>query len=65
MKPAAVPKSPLRLVCICDTHGFHRKLTLPPGDKLIHSGDFMVKGSSTEEIDDFNAWLGTLPFRIN
>jgi Icc-related predicted phosphoesterase len=30
---------------------------------LIHSGDFMVNGSSTEEIDDFNAWLGTLPFR--
>jgi predicted phosphohydrolase len=63
MKRAAVPTSPLRLVCIGDTHGFHRKLTLPPGDILIHCGDFMVNGSSTEEIDDFNVWLGTLPFR--
>jgi predicted phosphohydrolase len=63
MKRAATPKGPLRLVCIGDTHGFHRRLTLPPGDILIHSGDFMVNGSSTEEIDDFNAWLGTLPFR--
>jgi Icc-related predicted phosphoesterase len=50
----------LRIVCVGDTHGFHRKLTLPPGDILIHSGDF--DGRSVEEIDDFNAWLGSLPF---
>ena len=54
-------KGSLRLVCIGDTHGFHRRLTLPPGAILIHSGDF--EGGSVEEIDDFNAWLGTLPFR--
>ena len=54
------PTDPLHLVCIGDTHGFHRKLTLPPGDTLIHSGDF--DGRSVEEIDDFNAWLGSLPF---
>ena len=53
----------LRLVCIGDTHGFHRRLTLPGGNILIHSGDFMVNGSSTDEIDDFNAWLGEQPFR--
>lgn len=51
----------LRLVCIGDTHGRHRKLELPSGDILIHSGDF--DGRSVEEIDDFNAWLGSLPFR--
>ena len=56
-------KKLLRLVCIGDTHGHHRKLNLPSGDILIHSGDFMVDGSSLDEIDDFNAWLGSLPFR--
>jgi Icc-related predicted phosphoesterase len=56
-------KRALCLVCIGDTHGHHRKLKLPVGDILIHSGDFMVDGSSVEEIDDFNLWLGSLPFR--
>ena len=56
-------KRSLRLVCIGDTHGHHRKLKLPAGDILIHSGDFMVDGSSIEEIDDFNSWLDSLPFR--
>ena len=39
-KPKKTEKKTLRLVCIGDTHGFHRKLILPPGDILIHSGDF-------------------------
>jgi len=60
-KPGGGEKKALRLVCIGDTHGFHRKLILPPGDILIHAGDF--DGRSVEEVDDFNAWLGTLPFR--
>ena len=59
-EPRLEPRS-LRLVCIGDTHGFHRKLELPPGDILIHSGDF--DGRSVEQLHDFNAWLGTLPFR--
>jgi predicted phosphodiesterase len=53
----------LRIVCISDTHGLHRKLLLSEADILIHAGDFMVHGRSTEEIDDFNDWLGSLPFR--
>ncbi len=55
--------SEMRIVCISDTHGLHRKLVLPEADILIHAGDFMVHGCSTEEIDDFNEWLGTLPYR--
>jgi len=62
-KPAPDRTGPLRIVCISDTHGFHRKLVLPAGDILIHSGDFMVDGRSVEEIDNFNLWLGSLPFR--
>jgi len=60
-KKAAPAVGPLRLVCIGDTHGFHRKLDLPAGDILIHAGDF--DGRSVEAVDDFNGWLGTLPFR--
>lgn len=62
-EPNQRKKKTLRLVCLGDTHGFHRRLVLPPGDILIHSGDFMVDGKSVEEIDDFNAWLGSLPYR--
>jgi Icc-related predicted phosphoesterase len=53
----------VRIVCLSDTHGLHRRLTLPQADILIHSGDFMVHGRSTDEIDDFNAWLGSLPHK--
>ena len=60
MKHTPVQDSLLLLVCIADTHGFHRKLTLPPGDILIHAGDF--DGRTVEQIDEFNAWLGELPF---
>lgn len=55
------PTTALRLVCISDTHGFHRDLDLPPGEILIHAGDF--DGHSVEAVDDFNCWLGELPFR--
>ncbi len=60
-KPKGAEKKSIRLVCIADTHGFHRKLDLPAGDILMHAGD--LDGCSVEAIDDFNAWLGTLPFR--
>jgi Icc-related predicted phosphoesterase len=64
LKTIDPPENPeMRIVCISDTHGLHRKLVLPEADILIHAGDFMVHGRSTEEIDDFNEWLGSLPYR--
>jgi predicted phosphodiesterase len=30
----------MRIVLISDTHGLHRQLEVPPGDLLIHAGDF-------------------------
>lgn len=51
----------MRLICISDTHGQHRALNLPSGDILIHAGDFTRKGTD-DEIQDFNDWLGSLPF---
>ena len=47
----------MRIVCISDTHGRHDRLTLPPGDLLIHAGDFTRHGK-LEEVDPFNDWLG-------
>jgi len=53
-------KHGLRLVLISDTHGMHRKMTIPDGDVLIHGGDFTRHGK-LEDAVDFNAWLGELP----
>lgn len=36
--------SPITIVCISDTHGHHRELTMPKGDILIHAGDFTLYG---------------------
>lgn len=52
----------MKLVCLSDTHGRHRELTLPPGDILLHAGDFTRKGRA-EEIADFNHWLAGLAYQ--
>jgi Icc-related predicted phosphoesterase len=49
----------LRIVCVSDTHGSHRKTVMPPGDILIHAGD-LTKYGWLEEVEEFNDWLGTL-----
>ncbi len=52
----------MKLVIISDTHGFHREVTVPAGDVLIHCGDITKRGNIAE-LDDFNEWLGELPFK--
>src|SRR5664279_2929312 len=52
----------VRIVCISDTHEWHRELALPDGDLLIHAGDFTF-WNHTSKIRDFNEWLGELPHR--
>jgi len=54
----------IRLVCISDTHCQAQTMLepVPPGDILIHSGDFTNYGRK-EEVEKFNQWLGTLPHR--
>lgn len=52
----------VRIVAISDTHSMHRALVLPEGDILIHAGDLTGRGQ-LEEIEDFNSWLGMLPFQ--
>ena len=53
----------VRLVLISDTHSKHRELSIPPGDVLIHCGDF-CDGGSYEELDDFCNWLDGLPHKM-
>lgn len=53
----------LRIVCISDTHELHRELDVPPGDLLLHSGDFTFFSRSRAMLRDFNLWLGELPHR--
>ncbi len=51
-----------RIVCVSDTHSFHRKTVVPDGDILIHAGDITLHGE-LEAVEDFDRWLGTLPHR--
>jgi predicted phosphohydrolase len=50
----------MRIVCVSDTHNQHASLDVPPGDVLVHAGDFSMAGQA-REISAFDAWLGTLP----
>jgi Icc-related predicted phosphoesterase len=51
----------LTIVLISDTHELHREVEVPPGDILIHAGDFTMNSKSAEKLLDFNEWLGELP----
>ena len=50
----------VRIVCVSDTHGLHRRMTIPNGDLLLHAGDLTNRGEP-EQVEDFNEWLGFLP----
>lgn len=52
----------MRLVCISDTHNYHKDLVLPEGDVLIHCGDFSM-GGSFRELAAFIAWIGQTNFK--
>ncbi|MBT32585.1 MAG: metallophosphoesterase [Thalassobius sp.] len=52
----------MRFVVISDTHGYHRELTLPKGDVLIHGGDFCHLGD-TAQMHDFLNWFESLNYQ--
>ncbi|KAJ7487388.1 metallophosphoesterase domain-containing protein 1 [Mycena galericulata] len=53
--------SPIRVVCISDTHNTHHSQPrLPAGDILIHAGDLTQSGSAAE-VADALAWLSSQP----
>jgi len=51
----------MRIVCISDTHGLHRKIrhSLPDGDLLIHSGDISNIGEEYD-VKEFIEWFQNL-----
>jgi hypothetical protein len=51
----------MRIVCISDTHEFHRDVEVPDGDLLIHAGDFTYFSKRPSMLFDFDDWLGSLP----
>ena len=51
----------MRAVIISDTHSMHSHVKLPPGDILIHAGDF-TKGGGEKEFAVFGNWLQDLPY---
>eukprot|EP00457_Paulinella_chromatophora_P008386 gb/GEZN01008417.1/.p1 GENE.gb/GEZN01008417.1/~~gb/GEZN01008417.1/.p1 ORF type:complete len:424 (-),score=32.98 gb/GEZN01008417.1/:94-1365(-) len=55
-------KHSTRFVVVSDTHGKHDKMIVPPGDVLIHCGDFSAIGLPGQ-IKSFNDWLGSLPHK--
>jgi predicted phosphodiesterase len=46
----------MRLVLVSDTHNLQDALRLPPGDALIHAGDFTMRGER-HEVAAFGTWL--------
>ena len=52
-----------RLVLISDTHGHHKKISLPSGDILIHAGDFSMGRGSITQVQGFGDWLSGLKYK--
>lgn len=46
----------MRIVCISDSHCYEKKILLPKGDILIHSGDLSSKGRE-HEVRHFIEWF--------
>lgn len=52
----------LRFVCISDTHMQHESINLPPGDVLVHCGDFTNHGTLLE-VSSFAKWFKAQPHK--
>ncbi len=50
----------MRIVCISDTHGYGRRIDVPPGDVLVHAGDHTFTGQE-REIHAALTWLAEQP----
>jgi len=53
----------LRVVAISDSHNHHRRIRVPDGDVLLHTGDVSENGT-LEELEVFLAWFAAQPHRI-
>jgi Icc-related predicted phosphoesterase len=50
----------MRIIHLSDTHMLHRRLDVPLGDVLVHSGDFVGEGTLDDYADVFD-WLDAMP----
>lgn len=50
----------MRIVCLSDTHNYHDRISVPPGDLVVHAGDLTNSGTG-EELREALDWLGRLP----
>lgn len=52
----------MKIICISDTHNKHHELQIPPGDVIVHAGDFTDAGSKAET-HNFLHWFSALPHK--
>jgi len=52
----------VKVICISDTHTYQELISLPPGDILVHAGDFTFKGRE-EEVRAFGKWFRAQPHK--
>eukprot|EP01111_Echinosteliopsis_oligospora_P001578 TRINITY_DN12340_c0_g1_i1.p1 TRINITY_DN12340_c0_g1~~TRINITY_DN12340_c0_g1_i1.p1 ORF type:complete len:161 (-),score=13.12 TRINITY_DN12340_c0_g1_i1:131-613(-) len=62
LRHSAIPGKILNIVCISDTHDLHSLIDFPPGDILIHCGDFTSKGDISI-IRRFSKFLEKLDYK--
>lgn len=58
--PALDPHERVRFICVSDTHHHHSRLALPPGEVLLHTGDFIGnygKQDIERHLADFGDWI--------
>ena len=51
----------IRVVVLGDTHEYHRHISVPDGNLLVHVGDITRNSFSRRAVQDFDAWLRGLP----
>jgi hypothetical protein len=61
------PPGRVRLVCLSDTHERHARVTVPPGDVLVHTGDLLTinrhysEAYAARKLRSIAAWLQAQP----
>lgn len=48
----------LKIICLSDTHGYHRKIEIPvDADMIIHAGDLTMSGEASQVEDFLEYWI--------